>query len=93
MVTMFIRHTIPDLDTWRRVVTDFAPTFKAYGVVNTTFYRSADDPNDITVAHEFETLEAARTFADSDELRQARPEASETAEPMVWIATPFSLTD
>ncbi len=93
MVTMFSRHTLPDVETWRRAAADFAPVYKKYGIVRTTCYRSVDDPNDITVAHEFETVEAARRFADSDELHQARPKAGVAGEPTVWIATPFSLTD
>ena len=93
MATMFVRHTLPDLETWRKFVDDFAPVFKRYGVVRTNYYQSIDNPNDITVAHEFETVEAAQTFADSDELHQARPMAGEDSEPIVWIATPFSLTE
>jgi hypothetical protein len=86
---MFVRHTVPDFDTWKKVVDEFGPTFKDYGVVRTTYYRSVDKPNDITAAHEFETIEAARTYAASDELREARPKAGVYGEPAVWIVEKF----
>jgi quinol monooxygenase YgiN len=89
MITMFVRHTVDDFDTWQKAVAEFAPTLKAKGVVGSAFYRSVDDPNDLTVSHEFETLEAARAFAQSDELRTARPKAGVDGAPKVWFAKQF----
>jgi len=89
MITVFVRHTVPDVEAWQKAVDDFAPTFKAYDVVRTTYYRSVDNPNDITALHEFETIEAARAFEASDELRQARPKAGVVGQPMVWFTTQF----
>jgi hypothetical protein len=38
-------------------------------------YQSVDDPNDLTVWHDFETLEAAQEFASSLRLREAMASA------------------
>ena len=38
-------------------------------------YQAVDDPNDVTVTHEFATLEAAQAFAGSAELRAATHDA------------------
>jgi heme-degrading monooxygenase HmoA len=89
MITMFVRHTVDDFDTWHKAVEEFAPTLRANGVVGSAFYRSVDDPNDLTVAHDFETLEAARAFAESDELRTARPKAGVKGDLNVWFAKKF----
>ena len=68
MATMFIRHTIADYKAWRKVYDDFAPVQKAKGVTAQAVYQAADNPNDITVTHEFGSVEAAQAFAKSDEL-------------------------
>ena len=56
MTTMFIRHTVDK--AWRKVYDDFAPVQKAKGVTAQAVYQAADNPNDITVTHDFATLEA-----------------------------------
>jgi len=53
--------------------------------VASTVYQSVDDPKDITVAHEFATLEAAKAFLASQELKAARPSAGVTETPTVWF--------
>ena len=50
---------------------DFAPVQKAKGVMAQAVYQAADNPNDITVTHEFGSVEAAQAFAKSDELKKA----------------------
>ncbi len=46
-------------------------------------YRAADDPNDITVTHDFATMDAARAFAGSAELQAAMRDAGVLGASMV----------
>jgi hypothetical protein len=85
MATMFVRHQVTDYDAWRRVYDDFAPVQQRLGVVAEAVYRGVDDPNEITVTHEFDTPEAARAFAASDELREAMHSAGVEGAPNVWL--------
>lgn len=85
VITLFERDVVADFGAWRKAFDDFAPTLKASGVVASAVYQSVDDANDITVAHEFQTLEDARAFLDSNELRAARPGAGVTDSPTVWF--------
>ena len=62
MTTMFIRHTVANYKAWRKVYDDFAPVQKAKGVTAQAVYQAADNPNDITVTHDFATVEAAHAF-------------------------------
>src|ERR1700722_9530018 len=71
MATMFVRHTISDYKAWRKAYDDFAPLQKAKGVTAQAVYQAANNPNDITVTHEFGSVEAAQAFANSDELKKA----------------------
>ena len=86
MATLFVRHTVADYAAWRRIFDDFAPTQKALGVTDKAVYQAADNANDITVTHDFATLEAAKAFADSSELKTAMHDASVTSAPTIWFA-------
>ena len=86
MATMFIRHTISDYKAWRKVYDEFAPLQKAKGVTAEAVYPAADNPNDITVTHEFGSVEAAQAFAKSDELKKAMQGAGVVGAPTIWFA-------
>ncbi|MDI3565525.1 antibiotic biosynthesis monooxygenase [Bradyrhizobium sp. Arg816] len=85
MTTMFVRHTVSDYKTWRRAYDDFAPVQKAKGVTAEAVYRAVEDPNDITVTHEFSTIEAAQAFAESAELKNAMQNAGVAGAPTIWF--------
>ena len=85
MATMFVRHQVADYAKWRQVFDGFAPTQKALGVQAGSVYQAVDNPNDITVTHEFATTEAAHTFAGSAELHEAMGAAGVQGAPTVWF--------
>ena len=87
MATLFVRHTVADYDGWRRIFDGFADTQNAMGVTAKAVYRGADDPNEITVTHDFATVEAARAFAGSPELKEAMHDAGVTSAPTLWFTT------
>ena len=86
MATMFIRHTISDYKAWRKAYDESAPLQKAEGVTAEAVYQAADNPNDITVTHEFGSVEAAQAFAKSDELKKAMQGAGVVGAPTIWFA-------
>ena len=86
MATMFIRHIVSDYKAWRKVYDEVAPMQKAGGVTAQAVYRSADNPNDITVTHEFGSVEAAQAFAKGDELKKAMQKAGVVGAPTIWFA-------
>lgn len=86
--TMFVRHQVKDFQAWHTVYQDLPPMQKALGVTAQAVYRSADDPNDVTVTHEFASLEAARAYVGSPELRAAMDRAGVAGPPTIWFANP-----
>jgi quinol monooxygenase YgiN len=48
-------------------------------------YRRVDDPNEITVWHDFDDRATAESFASSDELKAAMTEAGVVSAPNIWI--------
>lgn len=85
MTTMFIKHTVADYKAWRKVYDDFAPIQQAKGVTAQAVYQAADDPNDVTVTHDFATIETAQAFLNSDELKSAMQNAGVVGAPTIWF--------
>ena len=87
MATMFIRHDVTDFAKWKKVYDDLGPTQKRMGVTAEAVFRAADNPNDITVTHEFASIEAAQAFAVSAELKTAMQNAGVDGAPTIWFAS------
>jgi hypothetical protein len=87
MTTLFVRHQVADYSKWRQVFDGFGPTQKTFGVQDQAVYQAIDNPNDVTVRHEFATLAAAQAFGSSPELRSAMHDAGVQGAPTVWFAT------
>ena len=85
MVRMFVRHQVGDYAKWRQGYDDFDPKRSAMGVSGHAVYRSVDDPNDVTAYHDFESVDAARSFADSTDLKDAMQNAGVTSAPQIWF--------
>ena len=86
MTTLFVRHQVADYAKWRQVYDTFGPVQERFSVKAQVVYRAADNPNDVTVTHEFSALEAAQQFAASDELHEAMSKAGIVGEPAIWFA-------
>ncbi len=86
MTTLFVRHQAADYTAWRQAYDAFQPTARTLGVQADTVYRATDNPNEITVTHDFATLEAAQAFAGSSELQGAMHDAGVVGAPTIWFA-------
>ena len=82
---MYVRHEVTDYAAWRKVY-DADNNRKHNGVTSEAVYQSADNPNDITVTHDFKTVEAAKAFAASPELKATMEKAGVTSAPQIWFA-------
>jgi hypothetical protein len=85
---MFVRHPVADFVRWKQAYDDFDAERKGMGVSGDAVYQAADDPNDVTVWHDFETLQSARDFIESERLREVMAGAGVTGEPTIWFTTP-----
>jgi ABC-type sugar transport system substrate-binding protein len=84
---LFVRHEVSDYGVWRKAFDAFAPTQKKLGVIGSAVYRSADNANDVTVIHDFHSVEKAKAFAASPELKAAMEKAGVKGAPQIWITT------
>ncbi len=78
-----VNHDVADYDAWKRVFDEFHETER--GVMFHRINRNVDDPNNITVVHGFESIEAARAFVTDPELAAAMGRAGATSAPRIEI--------
>jgi len=83
MVRMYARHQVADYDAWRKVYDAFDR--ESLGARDHAVYRRVDDPNEITVWHDFDDRATAESFAGSDELKAAMAEAGVVSAPNIWV--------
>lgn len=86
-VHMFVRHEVADYATWKKAYDGFRVTQKKMGVGAQAVYQSTDNPNDVTVTHDFHSLAKAKAFAASPELKAAMEKAGIKGAPQVWFTT------
>jgi hypothetical protein len=70
----------------------FARRRRKMGVVAQAVYQSVDNPNDVTVTHDFHSLEQAKTFAGSPALKSAMEKSGVTGRASIGrsVGDPYS---
>lgn len=86
MIRMFARHPVKDYTAWKKVYDSFDR--RGRGVRDDAVFQSAEDPNDVTVWHDFDDLGSARSFAESEDLRKTMKEAGVVGDPTIWFTRP-----
>lgn len=85
MATLFVRHIVADNAAWRKGYDGFAATRRELGVTSDGVYQLDGNPNDLTVYHEFASMEAAKAFAASPELKEAMAQAGVQGHADIWF--------
>jgi heme-degrading monooxygenase HmoA len=85
MPSLLIRHHVADYDAWRPNFDEHELTRRANGSQGGRICRSADDPNEVVILLEWDDLERARLFADSDDLREVMNGAGAMNPPDIWF--------
>ena len=88
MTRLFIRHSVRDYDQWRKHYEAFGENRDILGVTGAAVFRSPSDPGDVTVWHDFDSLEKAQAFADSPKLKAGMAGAGVISTPQFWFADP-----
>lgn len=86
-VHLFVRHEVTDYATWRKSYDAFHATQQKFGVVAQAVYQSTDNPNDVTVTHTFHSLDKAKAFVASAELKSTMEKAGVKGPPQIWFTT------
>ena len=86
-VRMYVRHEVADYSAWRKVYDGFDATRRKLGVTGQSVYRSVDNPNDVTVTHDFRSADKAKSFAASPDLKAAMEKGGVKGTPEIWFTT------
>lgn len=85
MVRLFVRHPVSDFAAWKQAYDRFNDERATMGVVDHEVFQALEDPNDVTIWHDFETLESATRFMESPRVREVMEAAGVAGEPQVWF--------
>jgi heme-degrading monooxygenase HmoA len=83
MAYLLVHHQVADYDAWKPVFDEHDATRRASGGGDHMLFRSADNPNEITIMFEWDSVENAQAFSSSDELREAMQRAGVTGPPTI----------
>ena len=87
MATLFVRHGVADFTTWKQAYDAFDAERQTMGVTGHGVFQSEGNPNEVTVYHDFDSMEAAKAFAASERLREVMMAAGVQGEPDLWFTT------
>lgn len=73
--TLLVRHQVEDFGAWRSVYDSLDGLRKEHGCTAEEVMVDPADKQDVFVIHRFPTLEQARSFAGSNELREGMGQA------------------
>ncbi len=84
-VRMYVKHEVTDYAAWRKAYNEFDKARRKLGVTGQAVYQSVDNPNDVTVTHNFKTAEKAKAFASSPDLKTRMEKAGVKGAPQIWF--------
>jgi quinol monooxygenase YgiN len=70
MIQLLVRHTVKDFNEWKKVFDTHEGTRKAAGSRGGQLFRSLDFPNELVLLMAWDTVDNARAFVQSDDLRK-----------------------
>ena len=83
MATMLVQHTVKDFAEWKKVYDSVVDLRASNGELSDQIYRDASDPNKLTVIFKCDSLENARNYAESPELKAAMERAGVEGPPTI----------
>ena len=83
MAYILVQHSVEDFEKWKTAFDGHGSFREAAGSKGGIVLQNAEDPNHITALLEWDSLDNARAFAGSEELREAMQEAGVTGPPSV----------
>jgi len=84
MPYLLVRNKVEDYEQWKPVF-DHGATRKRSGSKGGWILRNADDPNELVILLQWDSLENAQRFANADDLRDAMQRAGVTDQPDVYF--------
>ena len=85
MVHMIIRHKVADYSRWKEAFDAHLNLRKAAGETEARVMVSVDDPHEVTLFFDWDSIDRARRFVGSEDLKQAMKQAGVVGDPDVRL--------
>ena len=85
MAHILVRHKVKDFAAWKPIFDEHSAARKAGGSRGGYVFRSADDPQEVLVLLEWDSLEKGRQFTQSEDLRKAMERAGVSDRPDIYF--------
>jgi heme-degrading monooxygenase HmoA len=85
MPFILVRHKVEDYAKWKPVYDEHGAVRKASGSKGARLLRNTDNPNETVILMEWDTIENAKKFASSDNLREVMQRAGVAEMPDVYF--------
>lgn len=92
MPSLLMLNRVADYAAWKRVFEEQEIVRRANGSRGGRIMRAAADPDAVLILLEWDDLERARLFVDSDDLQEAMQRAGVTGEPEFWFLDDIETT-
>lgn len=83
MPTMIVKHRVADFETWKIVFDRMETARRAHGWEGHIVLRDAADPNQVTILNRVRTLDDAKRYGASPDLRAAMKDAGVLGPPEI----------
>lgn len=85
MPYLFIRHTVEDYDRWKPLFDQHSIMRQSNGCRGGLLFRDANRPNEVVILFEWDNLERAHQFSQSQDLRETMQRAGVIGHPEVYF--------
>jgi uncharacterized protein (DUF1330 family) len=85
MPYLLVRHKVTDYEKWKSAFDAHSVTRQAHGSRGGRLFRNASAPNELVVLLEWDVLERARQFAQSEEWREVMQRARVVDHPTIYF--------
>lgn len=89
MVNVLVRHKVSDFARWKQVFDQHLGMRKAGGELNCRIFHSHTDGSDLTLFFDWESLEMAKRFFNSDPLKNGMQASGVSSTPEILFLDEF----
>ena len=82
---MFVRHKVSDYPKWKAVFDEFVDVRRKGGEKSYHIFHPEDEPNNLYLLFSWDTMENAKKFSNSEELKNAMMNAGVTEKPDIFF--------
>ncbi len=83
MPTMLVHHQVRDFAKWKPFFDRDEPRRKSSGSKGSRVFQNPENPNDVFILFEWDTLENAKKFGMSEDLKKVMEQAGVTGQPHI----------